>query len=150
MVEDKIERLIEEISKNILDLSTNERRVLAAQIKDLKPQERKKLRYITDRLLIGVKNGTVDGALAALVTGLATALAIGSGGTIPAIAAALAGATVGTASAKNAMDDAFKANDMQNALGKKEINELTKELESILGKPITNIIRAYGRFKFTI
>jgi len=154
MVEQKIDKLIQESlelieEKTYFDLSTNERRMLAAQLKELSPKERKKLRYITDKLNLAAKVGVIEGGLAALVAGLGTALAIGSGGTIPMLVAALAGIGVGGARAETTYNDATKANDLNNTIGKKEIDKLTKELEDIIGEPMTNLMKKYGKYKFT-
>jgi hypothetical protein len=133
---------------NVFDLSTNERRLLAARIHEMSSEERERLRFIAKRLEIGAKNGLIDGSLAALLAGLGTAAAIGAG-PVAAIVAVMTGAAMGVHSFQLSRKEASLANDMHSVMGKKEIQKLTKELEDLIGKPLVKAISFDGKLRLT-
>ncbi len=143
----KIDHLIEEAdSTNLFDLSTNSRRALAAKIQGLTEKEKDKLGLISHRLMIGVKNGAIDTALAATILGLGTAAAVGTG-PLAAVVAAIGGVAAGAVGFKKAKKDAFMANDMNTTMGKKQIDKLVKELEGLIGKPLVKLIKLEGKVR---
>jgi hypothetical protein len=133
--------------KTINDLSTWQRRALATKIKSLSPEEKKRLRYITSRMKIALKNGLIDGsAFGLLLAGIGAILGgpvgAGIGGAVGALAA-------GPASAHHAYHEARRASDLQSFGGKEEIKELQKEFEDILGKPIAKLFELDGKIRYS-
>jgi len=142
----KIDKLIEEASKSFFNLGTNERRLLAARVSQLTPEERDKLGHILHRFYIGIKNGIIDGSAAALVIAALGALFAAPAG-ITAITAAMAAALSGKLSFDSSREMASNANDLNRTMGKKEIDKLVKELESFLGKPLVKLIKLDGQIR---
>ncbi len=145
----KIDLLIEEAGSedNFLNLGTNGKRLLATRIHGLDSEEKKKLGYISKRLLIGAKNGLIDASFGAIILGLIAAAATGGSVTIAGIAAVI-GAAVGSVSGfKGSRKVAYMGSDMDRVMGEKQIVRLVKELESLIGKPLVNLIKLDGRIR---
>ncbi len=142
----KIDLLIEEADNNLFNLGTNARRLLAAKIHSLSEKERNDLGLISKRLMLGIKNGLIDAALASSIVGIGVAAATGAA-PVAAIAAAIAGVAGGTAGFKKARKDAYLGSDMNRTMGKKEIDKLVKELEGLIGKPLVKLIKLEGKVR---
>ena len=145
--ENKIDYLIEEAEgrKNFAELNTIQKRALATAVKNLKPEELKRLRKISTRLKIAAKNGLIDGTMSgALFAAIGGAL----GGPIGAAIGGGWGAAVGAAAgAGHNYNKAKNAADLQAFGGPKEVKELQKEFKGMFGDTISKLISFEGKVR---